>query len=101
MPLDFGSVNPFPAATPDAPIPAATNLERAAPLGFCLRTDAEDGGDEETWGIEAYRIVPFGLRPRIGIGGGGMNSAADLEDTDDDDRLEVEDINEDMPPEAL
>lgn len=53
VPLDFGSVNPFPAATPDAPIPAATNLERAAPLGFCLITDAEDGGDGETWGIEA------------------------------------------------
>lgn len=31
-----------------------------------------------------------------------MNSAADLEDSDDSDvGLEVEDINEDMPPEAL
>lgn len=53
VPLDFGRVKPFPAATPDAPMPAATNLERAVPFGFCLRTDAAEGGDGETWGIVA------------------------------------------------
>lgn len=38
----------------------------------------------------------------MGIGGGGMNSAAGFDDEDNDVRLEVgEDINEDMPPEAL
>lgn len=36
----------------------------------------------------------------MGIGGGGMNSAAGFDDEDNDVGLE-EDINEDMPPEAL
>lgn len=52
-PFEFGNAKPFPAATPDAPIPIGVNRERAAPLGFCLRTDAAEGGDAEAWGIEA------------------------------------------------
>jgi len=59
LPPRFGNVNPFPAATPDAPAPTTCNLDLAAPFGF-----GATGRDH----VDGLCILGF----RLGTGGGGI-----------------------------